>query len=87
MRARGLDQPLEGIKAVASLGGAAIVLWIVYAFDEYLDLAANDAPGGHGGVVANEWLNIGLDVVLPGTFLLLVFFGLVAQALLGSRYA
>lgn len=87
MRASGLDQPLEGIKAIAALGGAAIILWIVYAFDEYLTLAAGSAPGGYGGVVANEWLGVGLDTILPGTFLLLVFFGLVSQAILGRRYA
>lgn len=70
---------------LASLGGAAIVTWIVYMFATYLDEAAGEAPGGYGGVVANEWLNLGLDTVLPATFLLLAFFGLVANGVLNRR--
>lgn len=86
MRATGLGQPLEGVKVIISLGGAAIVTWIVYQFAAYLDKAADAAPGGYGGVVANEWLNVGLDVVLPATFLLLAFFGFVAQGINSRRF-
>lgn len=87
MRHTGLGQALEGIKAVASLGGGAIVLWIVYWFGEtILANAGDNAPGGGGGVVANDWINTGLDTVLPAAFLLLVFFGLVASAVLNRRY-
>lgn len=85
MRADGLNQALEGIKVIASLGGAAIVLWVVYMFAEYLDLASTAAPGGYGGAEANAWLNIGLETILPATFLLLGFFGLIAQAILARR--
>ena len=81
-RATGLPQALEGIKAIGSLAGAAIILYVVYMFDSVLlDDAAAEAPGGYGGVVANEWLNAGLDTILPLTFLLLVFFGLVTRAI------
>lgn len=87
MRVTGLRQSLEGIKALASLGGGAVMLWIVYEFaGVLLDQAAAKAPGGYGGTIANQWLNTGLDVVLPATFLGLMFFGLVAQAVLQRRY-
>lgn len=86
MRARGLGQALEGIKAIASLAGGAVVMFVVYVFaDTFLIQAKADAPGGYGGVVANEWLSTGLDTVLPATFLGLVFFGLVASAILSRR--
>ncbi len=88
MQASGLQQPLEGIKAIASLVGGAIVIWIVYMFGtELLPDAKNAAPGGHGGLEANAWLNTGLDTVLPFLFLALVFFGLVMQAVLSRRYS
>lgn len=81
MRADGLNQSLEGIKALASLGGGAIVLWVVYEFANAIhDDAAARAPGGHGGAITNDWINIGLDSVLPAVFLGLVFFGLIATA-------
>jgi len=86
MKHQGLDQALEGIKAVGSLAGGACVLWIVYTIaGVMLDDAAQRAPGGYGGVQANNWLNTGLDQVLPAVFLLLVFFGLVATAVLTRR--
>jgi len=84
---RGLDQALEGIKAVASLFGGAIVLWVVYEFAGVLLVDAKErAPGGSGGVTANDWLNTGLDTMLPLLFLGLVFFGLIASAILSRRY-
>lgn len=87
MRASGLQQPLEGIKAIGSLAGGAIVLWIVYMFgSELLPDAKTSAPGGYGGLEANAWLNTGLDTVLPFLFLALVFFGLVMQAVMSRRY-
>jgi hypothetical protein len=86
--ARGLGQALEGIKAFASLGGGAVVLWIVYTFGGVLlPQAADRAPGGYGGVQMNQWFNTGLDTILPLVFLLLVFFGLVGRAVLARRYA
>lgn len=88
MRATGLPQPLEGIKAVGGLVAGAIVLWIVYEFaGVLLTDAAERAPGGYGGAVANDWLSTGLDTVLPLVFLMLVFFGLVATAVKSRRYA
>jgi len=87
VRHTGLGQALEGIKAIASLGGGAVVLWVVYWFgDTILVDASARAPGGSGGAVANDWINTGLDMVLPAAFLLLVFFGLVATAILNRRY-
>lgn len=87
MRATGLGQALEGVKAIASLAGGAVVLWIVYTIGSYyLDDAASNAPGGYGGAVANDWINVGLDQVLPATFLGLVFFGMVASAILSRRW-
>lgn len=86
MRTKGLRQSLEGIKAIASLGGGAIVLWLVYTIAGVLLADASDrAPGGYGGVEANEWISTGLDTILPAAFLLLVFFGLVASAILSRR--
>jgi hypothetical protein len=85
--AAALNQPLEGMKALGGLAGAAIVLWIVYSFADVLLVdASNRAPGGYGGAVANQWLNTGLDTLLPALFLLLVFFGLVARAVIARRY-
>lgn len=87
-RHTGLDQALEGIKAIGSLAGGALILYIVYMFaDVFLVDAANRAPGGYGGVEANTWLTTGADQILPAAFLLLVFFGLVARGVLaGGRY-
>lgn len=86
MKVDGLGQALEGIKAIASLAGGAVMLWIVYVFgDQFLPDAASKAPGGYGGIVANGWLNTGLDTVLPLAFLGLVFFGLVASAILSRE--
>lgn len=83
MRARGLQQSLEGIKAIASLFGGAIVLWLVYEVAGLLLPGARDAaPGGLGGVKMNDWFTTGLDVGLPALFLGLVFFGLVATAVI-----
>jgi len=88
MQARGLGQALEGIKAIGSLAGGAVVLWIVYTVaGVMLDDAAERAPGGYGGIEANQWLTTGLDTILPAVFLALVFFGLVASAILSRRYA
>lgn len=88
MRARALRQPLEGIKAIASLAGGAVVLWIVYEFGgRLLDDANASAPGGYGGAVTNTWINTGLDTILPLAFVGLVFFGLIAQAVFSRRYA
>jgi len=80
-----LDQPLEGMRIVASIAGAAIMLWVVYGFSSLLDDAAASAPGGNGGVVANDWLVIGLDQVLPLLFIGLIFFALIAQAIKSRR--
>lgn len=83
MKTNGLHQSLEGIKAIASLGGGAIVIWLVYSIAGVIMTdAASRAPGGYGGKVANDWLSTGLDSVLPAAFVLLVFFGLVASAIL-----
>lgn len=88
MRATSLDQPLEGIKAFASLAGGAIVLYVVYSFaGVFLDGARTNAPGGFGGVQANDWLTTGLDIVLPAMFVGMVFFGLIASAVYARRYA
>lgn len=87
MQADGLGQALEGVKAFASLAGGAVVLWIVYTIaGVFLVDAKERAPGGYGGVVANDWINVGLDQVLPAAFLGLVFFGLVASAILSRRW-
>jgi len=87
MRARGLNQALEGIKAFGSLAGGAVVLYVVYTIsDVFLTDAAERAPGGYGGIEANQWLNTGLDSVLPAALVLLVFFGLVSTAILSRRY-
>lgn len=86
MPTRGLNQALEGIKGIGSLAGGACVLWIVYTIaGVMLDDAGKRAPGGYGGIEANNWINTGLDQVLPATFLLLIFFGLVATAVLSRR--
>lgn len=83
----GLEQSLEGIKAIGSLAGGAIVIYVVYTIaDVFLSDAGQQAPGGFGGQQANTWLNTGLDQVLPATFLLLAFFGLVARAVLSRGY-
>lgn len=87
MRADGLRQSIAGIKAIGGLGGGVIIMWMVYEYASFLLVEAGDnAPGGYGGAVANDWLNTGLDVVLPATFLGLVFFGLVASAIYSRRY-
>lgn len=87
MRATGLDQSLELIKAVGSLAAGSVVLWIVYVYAEFiLPRARAAAPGGKGGVQANDWLNTGLDTALPALFLGLVFFGLIASAIWSRRY-
>lgn len=87
MRARGLRQSIAGIKGIAGLAGGAIVIWIVYVYAGFLLVDAEDqAPGGFGGIVANEWLNVGLDVVLPATFVGLVLFGLIMDAVYSRRY-
>lgn len=82
-----LRQPLEGIKALGSLAGGAIILWIVITFADYLlGDARTTAPGGYGGVIANNWLTTGVETVLPLLLLGLVFFGLIAQAVFRRRY-
>lgn len=87
MRVSGLQQSLEGIKAIASLAAGAAVLYVVYTVaGVILPDAAQRAPGGYGGMQMNQWFNVGLDRVLPATFLALVFFGLVATAVLSRRY-
>lgn len=85
---RGLDQALEGIKAVASFVAGAVMLYIVYTTaDVFLVDANNRAPGGFGGAEANAWINTGLDQVLPAAFVLLIFFGLVARGVIaGGRF-
>lgn len=88
MRVSGLQQSLEGIKAIASLVAGAAVLFVVYTIaGVILPDAAQRAPGGYGGAEMNQWFNIGLDAVLPAAFLGLVFFGLVARAILSRRFA
>jgi hypothetical protein len=87
MRATGLNQAIEGIKAVASLAGGAIVLWVVYEFaGVLLTDAADRAPGGLGGAVTNDWISTGLDSVLPVAFLGLAFFGLIAAGIYSRNY-
>ncbi len=84
---RGLQQPLEGIKAIGGLAAGAIVIYIVTMFaEQLLPDAQAAAPGGYGGQQANQWLNTGLDTVLPLLFLFLVFFGLIAQGVFVRRY-
>lgn len=78
---RGLRQPMEGIRMLGGLAAGAVVLAIVYLFaNEYLVMAKNEAPGGYGDHAANAWINTGLDVVLPGAFLALAFFGFVSYS-------
>lgn len=87
MRATGLGQSLEFVKAIGSLGAGAVMLWIVYTYAGFVLPEARDrAPGGSGGVQANDWLQTGLDTALPGLFLGLVFFGLIASAIWSRRY-
>lgn len=82
---RGLGQPIAAIKALGGLATGAIIIYIVYQFaGEFLPRARARAPGGYGGMVANDWLNTGLDSVLPATFLVLMFFGFVAWATYSS---
>jgi len=84
-RLDGLHQALEFIKATAALGGGAVMLWIVYEVgDLVLPWALQYTPGGYGGVQMNDWFKIGLDVVLPATFLFLAFFYLVARGVVNS---
>jgi len=84
---RALQQPLEGVKAIGGLAVGAIMTFIVYMFaNQLLPEAADGAPGGQGGMIANQWINTGLDTVLPLLFLLLVFFGLVSKAVMSRRY-
>jgi hypothetical protein len=71
---------MEGIKLVASLAAGAVVIAIVYQFAIYLELASKHTTHGLGGAQTNQWLNTGLDVVLPGAFLGLTFFGFVSYA-------
>lgn len=86
-RHEGLNQSLEGIKALASIPAGAICLYVAYEVTGvFLDDAASRAPGGYGGAQANVWINTGLDQVLPVAFLLLVFFGLVMSGVLSRRY-
>lgn len=88
MQARSLNQSLEGIKAIASLGGGAIVIFVVYQYANAIHTDARArAPGGYGGVQANDWIGTGLDVVLPALFLFLVFFGLIMAGIKSRRYA
>ena len=86
MRAEGLGQSLEFIKALGSLAIGALLLFIVYTIANiWMADARAYAPGGSGGLIANDWLATGLDLVLPATFLFLVFFGLIGKALLSGR--
>lgn len=87
MPAQQLNQALEGIKFFAGLGAGAIVLFVVYMFASVIHADARArAPGGYGGVQANDWISTGLDTVLPAAFLLLGVFGLLATAILSRRY-
>lgn len=87
MRATGLNQPLAGIKALGGLAVGSIVLYIVYTYANYILTDARErAPVGYGGRVANDWISTGLDIVLPATFLFLVFFGLISAGVLSRRY-
>lgn len=86
-RYRGLGQALEGLKALGSLVGGSVVLYVVYTVaGVFLDDAASQAPGGYGGAQTNVWINTGLDQVLPIAFLMLAFFGLVAAGVLSRGY-
>jgi len=87
MPAQQLDQALEGIKAIGGLGAGAIVIFVVYRFaGVVLTDAAERAPGGYGGAIANDWIGQGLDIVLPSMFVFLAFFGLLAAAIFSRRY-
>lgn len=73
------------MKGIAGLVGGAVVLWIVYEFASvFLPQARDNAPGGYGDVLMNNWFGVGLDTVLPLAFLGLFFFGMVAQGILRS---
>lgn len=88
MQARALQQPLEGIKAIGGVVGGAVVVYVVYVFASVIHSDARArAPGGYGGVVANDWISIGLDTVLPATFIFLTLFGLIASGVFARRYA
>lgn len=87
MPATQLDQALEGVKAIAGLGAGAIIIFVVYRFaGVVLTDARSRAPGGYGGIRANDWIMTGLDIILPATFVFLVFFGLLAAAIFSRRY-
>lgn len=82
-----LGQAIGFVRLVASLFGGAILLWMFWEpFDMIMDTAERDAPGGYGGVEANEWLRLGSEQ-LPVVFLLLGFFGFIALAVFQRRYA
>lgn len=77
---RPLGQALGFIKLVASLGGGAIMVWVVWQVGyPLLDDAKAAAPGGYGGLIANDWIRTGMEV-LPILFLALAFFGFIALA-------
>lgn len=81
-----LGQAIGFIKMVASLLGGAIVLWVFWdPFYMILDTAKDNAPGGYGGMEANQWLRTGSEQ-LPIVFLLLAFFGFISLAVYQRRY-
>lgn len=87
MAAARLGQALGFVKLTASLLGGAVILWMFYpALFMILDEAKAQAPGGYGGLEANQWLRTGAEQ-LPTVFLLLAFFGYVSLAVFQRRYA
>lgn len=81
-RLRGDDRALtmSFVKLLASLGVGAAIIYAVYrATDPLLADAREAAPGGMGGMAANQWFETGLDI-LPGIFLFCAFFGFLVIA-------
>lgn len=67
-------------KLIGSLGVGAAIIYAVYAAGvPILNDAEAAAPGGMGGVEANNWFTTGLEI-LPAIFLLCGFFGFIAIA-------
>lgn len=87
MQAQQLDQALEGIKAIGGLAAGSIVIYIAYVYSSVIHTDARArAPGGYGGMIANDWITTGLTFILPATLVFLAFFGLLVRAIYSRRY-